>query len=169
MKHLLKIVLITCLLFSVFSLAVAAELKLADQRETTYTIVAPGKPTSVDNYALNALQHYLNQITGAEFAITGSADLDADQPAIFVGLSDCALKRLGDVNPMTALKAEEHVVRSKDDDIFLYGKGIHGNLWAVMNFLEASLGWRWYSVHEKPVTLRNPDIELEPLDRKSVV
>lgn len=48
----------------------------------------------------------------------------------------------------------------------LYGKGLHGNLYAVLDFMETSLGRRWVSRFEKPVVPLKRDLVIRPLDRK---
>jgi len=78
--------------------------------------------------------------------------MNSERPAIFVGLSEPALRYLGR-DPLAALEDQEHVTRSIGPNIFLYGKGAHGNLHAVMEFLENSLGWRWYSVYDYLIEL----------------
>lgn len=132
---------------------------------TRYKIVPPDQPSRVDDYAAQTLAEYLGQITGAEFRVVAAAELPADTPALFVGVSAAALRRLGG-DPLTPLDAQEHVSCSRGADIFLYGEGIHGNLHAVMEFLENSLGWRWYSVYEKPVVPSRPGVTLSPFHRQ---
>ena len=114
---------------------------------------------------MQTLTGYLRQITGAEFPVVTAAELPANAPALFVGLSALARKRLGG-DPLPGLQGQEHVSRSQGPDIFLYGRGIHGNLHAAMEFLENSLGWRWYSVYEKPVVPSRPGVTLSPFHRK---
>lgn len=144
-----------------------AELRLAQGGTTQYRIVRPSSPSVVDEYAVRELGGYLKQITGAEFPVVDADGVDAAGPAIFVGLSAPSLKRLGK-DPLPELKAQEYVARSIGADIFLYGKGIHGNLNAAMEFLETSLGWRWFSAYEGPVVPSRPDVVLAPFDRKGV-
>jgi len=128
-------------------------------------VVRPDKPSAVDDYAVRTLTNYLFQITGAEFPVVKSDELSPGKPSIFIGMSSPALKYLGG-KPLAVLKDQEHVTRSIGTNIFLYGKGVHGNLYAVMEFLENSLGWRWFSVYEKPVTPSRPTVTLEPFNRK---
>jgi len=66
---------------------------------------------------------------------------------IFVGMSKPVLKIIGG-DPLSSLKDQEYVVRSVGDDIVLYGKGIHGNLYAVLDFMENTLGHRFYTESE---------------------
>ncbi|MGC9318125.1 MAG: DUF4838 domain-containing protein, partial [Armatimonadota bacterium] len=146
-------------------MASAADLQLADGGSTSYRIVAPENPTPVDRYAVDTLARYLQQITGAAFPAVEPGEVGDRQKCIFVGMSAPARSVLGE-DPLADLEDEEHVARSIDGDIFLYGEGIHGNLYAVMQFLESSLGWRWYSVHEEPVLPSQPTLTLRPFNRR---
>ena len=58
------------------------------------------------------------------------------------------------------------MARSIGRNIFLYGKGVRGNLYAVMEFMESSLGWRWFSVFNRPAIPSRPSVTLAPFDRK---
>lgn len=143
----------------------AADLMLAADGKSDYQIVRPDKPTPVDNYAIKELAHYLQEITGAEFPVVAPETTAAERPAIFLGVSAPALKHLrGD--PLAELKADDHVARSIGEHVFLHGKGVHGNLYAVFEFLESSLGWRWFSVFEHPVVPSRPSVILKPFHRK---
>ncbi len=144
---------------------VESPLVLAADGSTRYRVVPPDRPSPVDQYAVRTLTGYLRQITGAEFPVVAATDLPEDAPAVFVGLSAPALKRLGG-DPLRELTDQEHVALSRGADIFLYGQGVHGNLHAAMEFLETSLGWRWYSVYEKPVVPSRPSVTLSPFSRK---
>jgi hypothetical protein len=93
------------------------------------------------------------------------ADVADAPPALFVGLSGVARARLGNGDPLADLADQDHVARSLGGDILLYGKGAHGSLYAVMEFLESSLGWRWYSIFEHPVIPSRPTLTLSPFAR----
>jgi len=142
------------------------DLRLAAGGETLYVIVRPESPSPIDKYAIARLVEYLGEMTGAEFPVVNPEALGGRQHAIFVGVSAAMTKRLGEGSPVATLAEQEHVSRSMGSDIFLYGKGIHANLHAVMEFLETSLGWRWYSVYEKPVIPRRPTVTLDPFHGK---
>ena len=146
--------------------AAAEDIRLAVDGRTEYRIVTPDRASEVDAYAARELALYLSKITGAEFAIVSPEAVEDGKPCIFVGASAPALKRLGLADPLAKLNDQEHVTRSVGHDIFLYGKGIHGNLYAVFEFLENSLGWRWYSVFEEPVIPKRKSIALARFNRK---
>jgi hypothetical protein len=121
-----------------------AVLQLAASNRTDYAVVKPGKATEVDWYAVSTLTNFLFQKTGAVFPVVAPGQATPAGKYIFVGLSGPALK-LADKDPLASLKDQEYVVRSDGADILLYGKGLHGNLYAVMDFMENTLGRRWYT------------------------
>ncbi|MFC1453964.1 DUF4838 domain-containing protein, partial [Verrucomicrobiota bacterium] len=141
------------------------DLSLALDGKTDYQIVKPDNSSPADEYAIRVLTNNLTKIIGATFPVVKPGEMAADKPSIFVGLSAPALKRLGK-KPLSGLAEEEHVARSIGRDVFLYGKGARGNLYAVMEFLENSMGWRWFSVFSEPVTLPCPEATIPPFNRK---
>lgn len=143
----------------------AEPLTLAADGQTAYCIVQPTAPSEVDAYAVREFAHYLGAITGVEFEVIAPAALAEDQPAIFLGLSDAALTRLGH-DPRPELADQEHVNRTHGQDLLLYGQGLHGNLYAAFAFLK-SLGWRWYSVFEHPVVPSRSTLSVAPFERRS--
>ena len=134
---------------------------LAEAGQTRYQIVAAPDVGGVEAYAASTLAGYLQEMTGAEFPVVSPNEHEADRPAIFVGLSESALERLGP-DPLAKLRDQEHVARSIGPNILLYGKGHRASLDAVMVFLESSLGWRWYSFLEKPVVPKRTRLILKP-------
>ena len=124
-----------------------ADLQLAKDGRTCYEIVKPAAPTPVDEYAWTRLADFLQQKTGAVFPVVAANSLSADKKHIFVGLSDAVLTIAGPA-PLDRLKDQQYVVRSAAADVVLYGKGIHGNLEAVLDFMETTLGRRWYTESE---------------------
>ncbi len=140
---------------------------LADGNRTRYQIVASPTSGGIEAYAAKTLAGYLFEITDATFVVVKPSDYRAKQPAIFVGLSEPALKLL-EPNPVSKLQDQEHVARSIGNNIFLYGKGHRGSLDAVMEFLETSLGWRWYSFMEPPVLPKQSTLKMQPFYRTRV-
>ncbi|MFC1453968.1 DUF4838 domain-containing protein [Verrucomicrobiota bacterium] len=140
-------------------------LQLALDAKTDYAIVRPSEPTDVDGYAINVLTNFLFQKTGACFPVVNPDQISPTNIYIFVGLSAPALKRAGK-DPLAAFKDQEHVARSAGMDILLYGKGLHGNLYAVFDFMENTLGWRWFSRFDKPVFTVEHDLVVPPFNRR---
>lgn len=141
------------------------DLNLSKNGRTDYVIVKPDKPTKVDGYSITKLADFMKEKTGADFPVVSSDKLPKGKKYIFVGLSKPALKILGK-NPLASLKDQEHIAKSVDGDIFLYGKGKHGNMYAVFDFMENVLGWRWYSQFEEPTFDVERDLTIKSFDRK---
>ncbi|MFA7159083.1 MAG: DUF4838 domain-containing protein [Kiritimatiellia bacterium] len=143
----------------------AGPITLCHDGKSNYQVVLPEKSSPVDRYAARILTNYLARITGAEFPVVAPEAMDPASPSLFMGMSAPALKHLGK-KTMGKLGEQEYASRSIGQNIFLYGEGVHGNLHAVLDFLEQSLGWRWYSVYENPVIPEKTTLILDPFSRK---
>jgi hypothetical protein len=141
-------------------------LVLASDGTAMYEIVVASDASAVDQYAAGILADYLGQMTQAQFPVVTADAINAKKPSIYVGLSTSALQKLR-TNPLAVLEDQEHVSRSIGKDIYLYGKGLHGNLYAVMDFLENSLGWRWFSNFEQPVFTVDRNLALAHFNRSN--
>lgn len=159
----------------------AEPLTLALDGTTDYAIVVAADASGVERYAASELALYLGQITNAEFSVSsvdGAAGADP-LPAeaghrdakhfLFVGLSAAARAGLGEPDPLAGAADQTHVWRSHGRDIFLYGAGAHGTLYAVIAFIEDQLGWRWFSLHEPPLLPDTPKVVLRPFARQREV
>ena len=121
-----KMRLFTLILFALVCCSLCgAPLKLAENGKTNYSIVLQKNASNTDKLAAKELAFFLKKITGADFAISN----DKKSPAIFIGHAKGA--KLAD---------EVNVVETSGNDLLLYGGGVHGNLWAVYEFLENHLG-----------------------------
>ncbi len=145
------------LLFSVssVSMALGPKLELAKNGKTNYVIATAAQATKVDTYVAENLAKYLKQATGANFKVVDAAKVGKGQPCIYVGT--------GNTKP---LKDQEFIGESKGKNIYLYGKGKHGGLNAVVSFLEDKLGWRWYSFLDKPTVPKQTNMVLKPFSFK---
>lgn len=170
MKNITVLFVTLCLIFSGcggdnVSFSSGKELILCQGGNTEYVIVEPDSKTAVDSYAIEKLVVFLKGITSADFKVVTSSTIPQEAKCIYVGISKPVTKRFKG-NPVSDLKAQEHVAESKGNDIFLYGEGIHGNLYAVVDFLETYLGWRWYSVREHPYLPECQTVVLKKFSRK---
>ena len=141
-------------------------LRLVTGGKTEYVIAKPARASDVDEYAVNTLADVLQAKTTAAFKILTPDKLPPDRKRIFVGLSGPARTLLGQQDPLASLRSQEYVVRNVDDDVLLYGKGKHGSLHAVLDFMENTLGRRCYSKFGKPLLEVTPDLTLAPFDRR---
>lgn len=142
------------------------ELVLSDGGKSAYVVVPPASPTAIDEFAVKELAQFLKQATGAEFRVAASGDTAPAAKRIFVGLSALAMNILSD-DPLRGMENQEHAAKSVGDDIFLYGKGPHGNLYAVYDFLENSVGCRWYSAFGDTKIPALKSLRLQAFDRRS--
>lgn len=145
-----------------------SEIRISKDGESDFQIVLPEKATPVDQYAARQLEQYLGLITGASFPIVDPQKYDPKRHALFLGTSAPVISHLGK-DPVLELDDQEHVARGRKGDIFLYGKGPHGNLYAVVDFLEENCGWRWFSTFEVPVFPKQATLIIEPFERRRKV
>ncbi len=169
MKQIGKLFLL-CILIGVGSLAFAdktGQITLNQGGDTDYQIVVANQPTSIDKMAVDELREFLKKSTGADFKVfQGSPASAADlQHRIFVGLSPAAIKVLGS-DLSAELKDQEHIVKNSGNDIFLFGKGEYGNLYAVYSFLENQVGCRWYTAYGDMKIPFHSTLKLDSFDYK---
>ncbi|OQA83709.1 MAG: hypothetical protein BWY31_02797 [Lentisphaerae bacterium ADurb.Bin242] len=143
----------------------AAELKLLENSKTEYRIVVPDRPDTGNRFALKELQMFLKEAGGADFQAVPASKAPREK-RIFLGLSEPALKILGG-DPLQKLKDQDHCVKTVGNDLFLFGKGLHGDLFAVYDFLENVLGFRWYDARGGRKTPDCRTLKLGNLDRKN--
>lgn len=155
-------------LYTAYADTLAGEILLADSAKTEYVIVRPDAPSKVDEYSLKLLLEGLKQKTGVDFPVVSSQDVN-NQKRICLGVSKTAVEDLGG-NPIAELQDQEFVTKSVAKNIYLYGKGLHGNLYGVVDFLDHSLGRQWCvdEYHEKPAFKRVESLAIEPFARRCI-
>lgn len=141
-----RFALFLCCLFA-FSLHAKASLELCSEGKTPYVIVVQESSSEIEAFALRELRHFLKQSTGVDFPVVNEKECPKTN-RIFLGMSEPARKCMGNShqNMYPNLVDEEAVVQCVNDDLFLYGKGRYGNLWAVYEFLEHRVGCRFLDV-----------------------
>jgi hypothetical protein len=83
----------------------------------------------------------LKKICGKDFR-TGLS-----KKTIYLGISAEAKKLLGKDDLSKVLKEQVSVIQTKDGNLFLYGAGAEGNLYAVYELLENQLNRRWLNAY----------------------
>ena len=127
LKHLLFAAALT-------SLPLAAEIRLASNGKTDYTVVTTARPTPDEKFAANDLAAILTRITGAKFSVNGDAPRK-----LHIGCRAPSDK--------TPLKEYERRVKSEAGDLYFYGGGLKGGVFAVYDFLEKYFDCRWYTFY----------------------
>ena len=97
--------------------------------KSDYVIVIPDNPDTGNQFAAKELQFFLKKASGMDFK-TVKASHAPKEKRIFLGLSDTALQILKQ-NPVQGFAPQEHCVKTAGSDLFLYGEGSWGDLFAV--------------------------------------
>ncbi|MDR2627934.1 MAG: DUF4838 domain-containing protein, partial [Dysgonamonadaceae bacterium] len=125
----------------------SGRLTLSKNGKALYSIVLPDHPTAVESTAAKELKKYLDEITGADFAIMNESDADNTQPQIVVGNSSRAKALLPDVDA-DKLPYDGIVIETAGKNIILAGHPVRGALYAVNTFLEDAAKVRWWTSTE---------------------
>jgi len=151
--------LLASVAFDHSSFAAEQRVLVAEGGKTEFQIVLPAEPTEVDRYAAAQLAFYLELSTGAKFPLIESKAHNAGGgPAIFLGWNE-------DGSPAKSA-GREYAAVSDHGNIYLSGAGMHGNLYAVVDFLEHAIKWRWFSIFEAPVFEKRDPLVLAPFRRR---
>jgi len=127
-----------------FAAGKRAEHVLFDKGKTDYAIVVGSKASESERWAASELQHWLEEVSGADFAIRSDAD-PAGKREIVVGLNRRAQALLGSSVAAPADGDESFRYQNVGPAIVIYGGQQRGTLYGVMTFLERELGCRWYT------------------------
>ena len=121
---------------------------LFDGGKTEYVIVVCGNASESEQWAAKELQHWLKDVSGAEFAILDSS-ASPPEKAIFVGADERIGKLFGSLffGGMWAPDAndESFVYRNAGPRILIHGGKDRGTMYGVMSFLEREMGVRFYT------------------------
>ncbi len=140
--------------------AVNADITLAENSETPYVIVVSDDAIEPEKTAAKELQTYLEQVTGAKFAITSTPTTG---PKILVGPSSRVRKLLANVD-WDGLGKEGTVRKTAGRDLILAGGRPRGTLYAVYSFLEDTVGCRWWTSTESTIP-KSPTLRVPQLDK----
>ena len=123
-----------CTLVFAAAVAARAELVLARDGKTDYTIIYDfGNKDVLLDPAVRDLANTLKEITGAEFPIK----TQADGPCIYIGRT-----APGD---NAEFQSRERRIKSVGKDLYIYGDYRYGTAGAIYNFLTQFCGCRWYT------------------------
>jgi len=136
--------------------------RIVSAGNTSHRVVLADDPTAVERSAAAELVHYLARSTGADFHIVSESDHRAgDQPGIFVGATDSVAELGIDV---AQLPEESWRIRTRGQDLLLFGGGVRGTMYSVLHFLEDHVGVRWWTPFDERVPHR-PELGTPELDR----
>lgn len=116
---------------------------LVTEGKSAYQIVLSPTASPSEHTAAKELQYYLKACTGAELPVTSVSPPDGT-PTIVLGCGPAAAS-LG-VQPDPADLGEQgYLIRTAGPHLVIAGTAAVGTLYGVYDFLEDSLGVRWYA------------------------
>jgi hypothetical protein len=120
------------------------EYVLFDKGKTDYAIVVAEDASESEKWAANELQHWLKEVSGAEFSIRADTD-SRGGPQIVVGFNRRARALLGSTTKAPEDGDESFIYKNIGPSIVIWGGKQRGTMYGVMTFLERELGCRWYT------------------------
>lgn len=113
-------------------------LALARNGATPYVLVTPETLQKGERFVVDDFKALFEQGSGAKLAEATARTAPAAK-RIFFGIAPTGLDR-------ASLKDQEYVITRRGDDIYLVGGGANGNRYAAYQFLEKTLGYRFWDV-----------------------
>jgi hypothetical protein len=130
-----------------------ASLTLAENGQTTYTIALADDAVPAEQTAAAELEKYLEEVTGASFSVAPEGQVLATTPQILVGAGTRA-RMLLPSQQWNDLGPDGIVVKSVGQNLILAGGRPRGSLYAVYQFLESSVGCRWWTPQDSKIPQR---------------
>jgi hypothetical protein len=155
--------------------ALPLALNLANNGQTEYVIALAADAIPAEKTAAEQLQKYLREVTGATLPIKPEGEVLATAPQILVGAGPRA-KAIVARKPGAASRGFVHwnelghdgiVIWTEGRTLVLAGGRPRGTLYAVFQFLEESVGCRWWTRTESTIP-RKPILTLLPQNRSYV-
>ena len=156
---------VTCLNFLT---ADAGAITLAENGNTSYTVVSDQGKNAETDFAVKELILHLKKATKVDFKSISASDIEnisCLKHRIIVGDNKLSRSIIGD-DVLSSLKAEESLIVVRGNDIVLVGGDPIGSLYAVYSFLETDLGCRWYCSDDEPFVPAHKTIIIKDLNRR---
>ncbi len=156
MKNNMRIPSILTPLFLVIASCAWGEIVLVEKGGQPCPIFTPASSGSPDDFAAKELSAYLGKISGAQFPVQ-VAPSPLPERGIFVGVVDPTLA--------AGLESDSYRIVTDKQRLHIVGGGPRGTLYGIYDFLETSMGCRWWSRNEEDVptgqaTLKVGDLNL---------
>lgn len=142
------------------------ELTLASRGKTSYVVLLPAKPTTMEEKAAADLAEWLGEMTDTKFRIVREGAQRIPGRVISVGMTDL-LKKAAPWQLGTSLGNEGYAVAVDGGNLFLFGGKTRGVINAVYALLEEDLGCRWYDWRQASIP-HIRELTFQPVPRKYV-
>lgn len=133
---------------------------LAQNGASNYRILLRENASPSEQFAATELQTHFDKCTGAKLEIV-NGPAKADSPAIIIGCGEAAAA-LGVAPTPEELGEQGCVIRTVAPHIVIAGTPGAGTLYGVCDFIEKTLGVRWYA----PGVTTTPHADLLPLPQE---
>lgn len=127
------------------------EYVLFKDKKTDYTIVLADDASESEKWAVEELQRWLKEVSGASFSVKSLSA--AKGPRIIVGYNPVVASLTG--SPEPKLLDESYYYGNIGSDLLIFGGKQRGTMYGVMSFLENELGCRWYTPKVSSIPKRN--------------
>jgi len=136
-------------------------LSIARNKTTSYAIVVAANATAPERSAAAELKRCLERSTGTTFKVVDDKAGARLKRRILLGRSALVQKALGKVD-WTALGTDGIILRTVGQDLVLTGGRPRGVYYAVCEFLERVVGWRWWA-EDGELAPTTPSLTVPPL------
>jgi len=134
------------LLWGLASSLLAEEAILSRDGKALFDILVPDDAIPAERTAADQLQKYLNLVTGADFQIKQASEEALKSPYILVGAGEMTQEEMA--ADFEGLGKDGILIKVSPGRIILSGGRPRGTLYAVFQFLEDSVGCRWWTPQE---------------------
>jgi hypothetical protein len=124
-----------------------AAITLAKEHKAVAVITLASDAIPAERTAAVELQKYLQEVTGAEFALQTETQVPDDAPQVLVGDGPW-VKSLLPNEDWAVLESDGIVIKTVGEKLILAGGRPRGTLYAVFEFLENEVGCRWWTPTE---------------------
>ncbi len=146
--------------------SLAAELQLATEGKANYIISLATDAIPAERTAAEQLQRFLKEVTGADFVLRDEKDVPVEEQQIFVGAGQRA-RSLIPAAEWKDLGTDGMIIKTSKGQLILAGGRPRGTLYAVFQFLEESVGCRWWTPTESTIP-NQPTLTVNVEDQRYV-
>ena len=130
-------------------------MKLIHDNKTEYVLLVPEKKDVFIEFAIKTLNDVMEKSTGVKFAVVEKTDKKYISLGNTYALKSAKIK--------TSYGDDGLAVKEIDGNLYLFGQSEYGPIWAVYEFLERTVGYKFYTIDEIKIENRT-EIDISGLD-----